>query len=339
MVSYTRARAEALGVESKGGIATRAVRVVILSIGLLFARGASLGDFQLLEPAVYVLAALCRSSPIFQRIFHVRSALNARHALNSRSRRNSRATRSTFPQTFPSEDSHREQPRPTAPSRYQTEQGARRDHRRRQLRLCLRPGRPLLQGRRPVGIASPASCTSTSAATTSATSSSRARSTSTPQGRQGPRRGDLGRPEQHDQVLRGRPQEPRRAQVYRGMTHDGLGKYLKEKITKAPGPTDDIVQILKDTQHRRRRLLPAGRLRAGDQVVRRAGAGGGLRLRQLHPGRSSPREDYWNNRFIKAGPADRRRRHQVAGRRDDHAPRAGAPVLRPRRRRCSTPRS
>src|SRR6476659_162073 len=41
MVSYTRARAEALGVECKVGIATRPVRVVILSIGLLFARGAS----------------------------------------------------------------------------------------------------------------------------------------------------------------------------------------------------------------------------------------------------------------------------------------------------------
>jgi myo-inositol-1-phosphate synthase len=35
--------------------------------------------------------------------------------------------------------------------------------------------------------------------------------------------------------------------VYRGMTHDGLGKYLKEKIKKAPGETADIVQILKDT--------------------------------------------------------------------------------------------
>jgi myo-inositol-1-phosphate synthase len=35
--------------------------------------------------------------------------------------------------------------------------------------------------------------------------------------------------------------------VQRGMTHDGLGKYLKEKITKAPGETADIVKILKDT--------------------------------------------------------------------------------------------
>jgi myo-inositol-1-phosphate synthase len=35
--------------------------------------------------------------------------------------------------------------------------------------------------------------------------------------------------------------------VYRGMTHDGVGKYLSQVITKAPGPTDDIVKILKDT--------------------------------------------------------------------------------------------
>jgi myo-inositol-1-phosphate synthase len=38
------------------------------------------------------------------------------------------------------------------------------------------------------------------------------------------------------------------AKVYRGMTHDGLGKYLKRVIKKAPGPTDDIVGILKKTR-------------------------------------------------------------------------------------------
>jgi CDP-diacylglycerol--glycerol-3-phosphate 3-phosphatidyltransferase len=74
MVSYTRARAEALGVECKVGIATRPVRVVILSIGLIFARGASLGDFHLLEPAVYVLAALSVIT-VVQRIWHVRRQL------------------------------------------------------------------------------------------------------------------------------------------------------------------------------------------------------------------------------------------------------------------------
>lgn len=36
--------------------------------------------------------------------------------------------------------------------------------------------------------------------------------------------------------------------VSRGMTHDGLGKYLKQVITKAPGPTANIVQTLKETE-------------------------------------------------------------------------------------------
>src|SRR5581483_7773001 len=36
--------------------------------------------------------------------------------------------------------------------------------------------------------------------------------------------------------------------VHRGMTHDGLGKYLKQVIKKARGTTDDIVGILKDTE-------------------------------------------------------------------------------------------
>jgi phosphatidylinositol phosphate synthase len=75
MVSYTRARAEALGVECKVGIASRAVRVTILSIGLVFAKGAGLGDFELLAPAVYVLAALSLIT-MLQRIFHVRRELS-----------------------------------------------------------------------------------------------------------------------------------------------------------------------------------------------------------------------------------------------------------------------
>jgi myo-inositol-1-phosphate synthase len=36
--------------------------------------------------------------------------------------------------------------------------------------------------------------------------------------------------------------------VERGMTHDGLGKYLSEIITKAPGPTADIVGILRESR-------------------------------------------------------------------------------------------
>jgi CDP-diacylglycerol--glycerol-3-phosphate 3-phosphatidyltransferase len=75
MVSYTRARAEALGVECKVGIATRPVRVVILAAGLIFAKGASLGDFELLKLSVYVLAALSVIT-VAQRIWHVRRALS-----------------------------------------------------------------------------------------------------------------------------------------------------------------------------------------------------------------------------------------------------------------------
>jgi CDP-diacylglycerol--glycerol-3-phosphate 3-phosphatidyltransferase len=74
MVSYTRARAEALGVECKVGIASRAVRVVILSAGLVFAKGAGVGDFELLEPAVYALAVLTIFTT-FQRVLHVRKQL------------------------------------------------------------------------------------------------------------------------------------------------------------------------------------------------------------------------------------------------------------------------
>jgi CDP-diacylglycerol---glycerol-3-phosphate 3-phosphatidyltransferase len=74
MVSYTRARAEALGVSCKVGLATRPVRVVILSAGLVFAKGASLGHFELLAPAVYVLAAVSVLT-VLQRIWHVRREL------------------------------------------------------------------------------------------------------------------------------------------------------------------------------------------------------------------------------------------------------------------------
>jgi CDP-diacylglycerol--glycerol-3-phosphate 3-phosphatidyltransferase len=74
MVSYTRARAEALGVECKVGLASRPLRVVIIAIGLFFARGASLGHFSLLEPAIYVLAALAVLT-VGQRVAHVRREL------------------------------------------------------------------------------------------------------------------------------------------------------------------------------------------------------------------------------------------------------------------------
>ena len=80
MVSYTRARAEALGVECKVGIADRAVRVVILSAGLVLAKGASIFDVELLEPAVWLLAGLSVFT-VGQRILHVRRELTRAAAL------------------------------------------------------------------------------------------------------------------------------------------------------------------------------------------------------------------------------------------------------------------
>jgi CDP-diacylglycerol---glycerol-3-phosphate 3-phosphatidyltransferase len=76
MVSYTRARAEALGVECKVGLATRPVRVVVLSVGLVFAKGAGLVDVELLAPAIYALAALTAFT-VGQRVWHVRRELRS----------------------------------------------------------------------------------------------------------------------------------------------------------------------------------------------------------------------------------------------------------------------
>jgi CDP-diacylglycerol--glycerol-3-phosphate 3-phosphatidyltransferase len=74
MVSYTRARAEALGVECKVGIADRPVRVVILSAGLVLAAGELIGAVDLLAASVYVLAGLSVIT-VVQRIWHVRRQL------------------------------------------------------------------------------------------------------------------------------------------------------------------------------------------------------------------------------------------------------------------------
>jgi myo-inositol-1-phosphate synthase len=88
--------------------------------------------------------------------------------------------------------------------------------------------------------------------------------------------------------------------VQRGMTHDGLGKYLKEKITKAPGPTADIVQILKDTKTDVVvSYLPVGSEQATKWYVEQileAGCGFVNCIPVFIAG-----EDYWNDRFVKAG--------------------------------------
>ncbi|HEY8770047.1 MAG TPA: inositol-3-phosphate synthase [Thermoleophilaceae bacterium] len=88
--------------------------------------------------------------------------------------------------------------------------------------------------------------------------------------------------------------------VYRGMTHDGLGKYLKEKITKAPGETDDIVSILKETKTDVVvSYLPVGSEQATKWYVEQVIEAGCGFVNCIPVFIAS--ENYWANRFRKAG--------------------------------------
>jgi myo-inositol-1-phosphate synthase len=88
--------------------------------------------------------------------------------------------------------------------------------------------------------------------------------------------------------------------VSRGMTHDGLGKYLSQILEKAPGPTDDVVGILKD--------------RGVDVVVNYLPVGSEEAVKWyteliLNAGCAMvncmpvfiAREKYWQGRFVEAG--------------------------------------
>ncbi len=84
--------------------------------------------------------------------------------------------------------------------------------------------------------------------------------------------------------------------VHRGMTHDGLGKYLKEVIKKAPGKTSDIVRILKKTKTDVVvSYLPVGSEMATKWYVEQilAAGCGFVNCIPVFIGR----EDYWQNRF------------------------------------------
>ncbi|MDO9407575.1 CDP-alcohol phosphatidyltransferase family protein [Patulibacter sp.] len=76
LVSYTRARAEGLGLDGKAGFGSRAVRVVILAIGLVLAEGELVDGLNLLDVSIWVLAALGVFTTL-QRMLHVRAQLNA----------------------------------------------------------------------------------------------------------------------------------------------------------------------------------------------------------------------------------------------------------------------
>ena len=89
-------------------------------------------------------------------------------------------------------------------------------------------------------------------------------------------------------------------EVHRGMTHDGLGKYLKQKITKAPGETADIVGILRESRADVMVCyLPVGSEQAVKWYVEQALKAGVGFVNCLPV--FIAREDYWGKRFDEAG--------------------------------------
>ena len=89
-------------------------------------------------------------------------------------------------------------------------------------------------------------------------------------------------------------------EVKRGMTHDGLGKYLKQKITKAPGETADIVGTLKETKADVLVCyLPVGSEMATKWYVEQALEAGVGFVNCLPV--FIAREDYWDKRFTEHG--------------------------------------
>ena len=88
--------------------------------------------------------------------------------------------------------------------------------------------------------------------------------------------------------------------VQRGMTHDGLGKYLSQIIQKAPGPTADIVQILKETKTDVViNYLPVGSEEATKWYIEQVLAAGCGFINCIPV--FIAREKYWQKRFAEKG--------------------------------------
>ena len=88
--------------------------------------------------------------------------------------------------------------------------------------------------------------------------------------------------------------------VERGMTHDGLGKYLKQVIQKAPGSTSDIVKILKDTDtHVVINYLPVGSEEATKWYVEQILSAGCAFVNCIPV--FIAKEKYWQHRFEEKG--------------------------------------
>ncbi len=88
--------------------------------------------------------------------------------------------------------------------------------------------------------------------------------------------------------------------VSRGMTHDGIGKYLSQIVEKAPGKTDDIVGILKETNTDVVvSYLPVGSESAAKWYAEQILEAGCAMVNCMPV--FIAREDYWNNRFKEKG--------------------------------------
>jgi myo-inositol-1-phosphate synthase len=88
--------------------------------------------------------------------------------------------------------------------------------------------------------------------------------------------------------------------VSRGMTHDGLGKYISEVVTKAPGETDDIVGILRDTKTDVVvNYLPVGSEAAAKWYAEQVLEAGCAMVNCMPV--FIARENYWQNRFEEKG--------------------------------------
>jgi myo-inositol-1-phosphate synthase len=88
--------------------------------------------------------------------------------------------------------------------------------------------------------------------------------------------------------------------VSRGMTHDGIGKYLSQVVEKAPGETDDVVGILKETgADVVVSYLPVGSEEAAKWYTEQVLAAGVAMVNCMPV--FIARESYWQKRFKQAG--------------------------------------
>ena len=88
--------------------------------------------------------------------------------------------------------------------------------------------------------------------------------------------------------------------VERGMTHDGIGKYVSSLVVKAPGPTADIVGLLREREcHVVVNYLPVGSEEATKWYVEQVLAAGCAFVNCIPV--FMGRERYWQKRFKEKG--------------------------------------